>query len=132
MARITVQRIVLLDGAVSLPRPARGVLVQVETLAQLQVLAVVDVFVRIDGHGYAHRRVWPPPETRELYMSDVPDTDGTDDTNSLTRTGRRRRGAHHRTARRDRTKTDGTETKRATDGGVGEIDKRLLRSVGCV
>lgn len=49
-----VQRIVLLDGQVRFPRPTSGVLVQVEALAQLQVLAVVDVIVRGYAHGYAH------------------------------------------------------------------------------
>lgn len=50
-----VQRIVLLDGQIGLPRSAGRGLVQVEALAQVQELAVVDVVVQaVRAYGYTH------------------------------------------------------------------------------
>lgn len=99
-----VQRIVFLDGQVRFPGPTRGVLVQVEALAQLQVLAVVHVIVRAYAHGYAHRE----SKTR----------DRRPDTGTL-RAWRRRQGGSLKTAgswpRTQGTRRAGARTQRESE-----------------
>lgn len=120
-----IQRIVLPDGQIRFPSPAGRSLVQVQSFAQLQILVVVDVFIRDSTDGYAHRhRSVEPHESKNSESMSGATLHHNDDGNSQARSDRRQQTTAHNPRTEKIHKSDARQS-RTKRGSVPEWKSRV-------